>query len=321
MTAKDGPFSRSTPIGIGCAYLAAGSLTRYNDRLIDAAFDAGARHFDVAPLYGLGTAEYILGRALRGRRDAVTIVTKVGLMRPNVTSYKLVARSLLGPARKMIRGTRVSQSIIQATTTKLVLNFAPDYVQQSLEASLGALRTDYVDGFLLHMVTLEDLTDTLINALQALKTTGKTRTIGLATSRTETQRICARHPDLFDVVQFSWSALEPQLTHNSNAYRIIHRALMRSFDPLRQWFVQNPAACAAVSNACAADVKNPHVLVQCLVGAALVENKGGTVLVASRSIERTTSNIHMALDPKTTVLGAKFLSALRDQVAPPKVKE
>ena len=41
------------------------------------AYDIGARVFDTAAAYGAGNAELILGRALKGRDDAV-IVTKVG---------------------------------------------------------------------------------------------------------------------------------------------------------------------------------------------------------------------------------------------------
>ena len=53
-------------------------------RTIDAAWQAGVRFFDTAPLYGHGLAETRLGEALAGRpRDSYVLATKVGrLLRP-----------------------------------------------------------------------------------------------------------------------------------------------------------------------------------------------------------------------------------------------
>ena len=43
--------------------------------------ERGAVAFDTANVYSDGESERILGRALRGRRDAAQIATKVGLRR------------------------------------------------------------------------------------------------------------------------------------------------------------------------------------------------------------------------------------------------
>ena len=53
-------------------------------RTIDAAWQAGVRFFDTAPLYGHGLAEMRLGEALAARpRDSYVLATKVGrLLRP-----------------------------------------------------------------------------------------------------------------------------------------------------------------------------------------------------------------------------------------------
>jgi D-threo-aldose 1-dehydrogenase len=53
---------------------------------VDAAWDAGIRLFDTAPLYGHGLAERRLGAALAAHpRDELVISTKVGrLLRPGV---------------------------------------------------------------------------------------------------------------------------------------------------------------------------------------------------------------------------------------------
>ena len=46
--------------------------------VIEAALDAGITLFDTADIYGPGTSEEFIGRALEGRRDGVLIATKFG---------------------------------------------------------------------------------------------------------------------------------------------------------------------------------------------------------------------------------------------------
>lgn len=73
-----------TALGLGCA--AFGGLYRpiaATDALaaLRAAWQAGIRHFDAAPMYGLGRAEHLLGHFLReesGNVDEAVISTKVG---------------------------------------------------------------------------------------------------------------------------------------------------------------------------------------------------------------------------------------------------
>ena len=47
--------------------------------MLEAAFDAGIRHFDVAPMYGFGQAEGCLGEFLGRHRADVTVTTKYGI--------------------------------------------------------------------------------------------------------------------------------------------------------------------------------------------------------------------------------------------------
>ncbi|MBQ6394782.1 MAG: aldo/keto reductase [Atopobiaceae bacterium] len=47
--------------------------------LLDAAADLGINYLDTAPVYGIGTSEYILGQALKGRRDKFIVQTKCSL--------------------------------------------------------------------------------------------------------------------------------------------------------------------------------------------------------------------------------------------------
>ncbi|MFO1303444.1 MAG: aldo/keto reductase [Burkholderiales bacterium] len=63
-------------IGGGSSFIRAGDDRRL---VVDAAYAAGLRHFDTAPLYGLGTSESTYGEALAAYpRETLTISTKVG---------------------------------------------------------------------------------------------------------------------------------------------------------------------------------------------------------------------------------------------------
>ena len=101
---------------------------------IDAAYGAGIRYFDVAPLYGNGIGEHRVGRALRRyRRDSFVLSTKVGrLLEP------------LDP-----RSTKV-----EADSPGLPFQVLHDYgyegVMRSMEDSLQRLGTNRIDIALIH---------------------------------------------------------------------------------------------------------------------------------------------------------------------------
>lgn len=79
------------PIGFGGAPL--GNMFRpvtegQAEETLRAAWDAGIRYFDTAPVYGTGLSEHRFGNALRGRqRDEFVLSSKVGrILRPNPAS-------------------------------------------------------------------------------------------------------------------------------------------------------------------------------------------------------------------------------------------
>jgi D-threo-aldose 1-dehydrogenase len=68
-----------TALGFGSANLFRLPSGAQRVQVLRAAYHAGVRHFDVAPLYGLGLAESEIGRFARGRGDTITIATKFGI--------------------------------------------------------------------------------------------------------------------------------------------------------------------------------------------------------------------------------------------------
>jgi aryl-alcohol dehydrogenase-like predicted oxidoreductase len=189
------------------------------------------------------------------------------------------------------------------------LDFSPAYVGTMLEDSLRRLRTDYLDAYLLHEVRPALVTPELVALLQARRAAGQVRAIGVATSPESASSIIAAWPGVFDIVQQSWSALDASLAP-SLPFRITHRAIMRSLAPLRTWLDGDPAAARRLSEATLHDVTDGRVLSALLLGAAVAENAGGVVLVASRSASRTRANIAAGLEHANIDAGRRLRVAL-----------
>src|SRR5271170_7550640 len=146
---------QSSALGFGCVKLTAHDNRRDALATLEKSLDVGITHFDVARLYGFGRAEGILGEFLRGKRDRVTVTTKLGLTPPAglAGNKRLInlAKKVLGPFPGLLRrAKRRAGSAVQSSM------FDPASAASSLETSLRELGTDYVDLLLLHEATISD---------------------------------------------------------------------------------------------------------------------------------------------------------------------
>src|SRR5262249_24201562 len=121
--------------------------------LLECAFDSGVRHFDTAPLYGYGEAERVLGEFLRARRNQITVATKYGIKPPVIMQTRWINVF----ARRVLRLLPFLRKPLsrQAQLLSKQNIFTAAEARSSLDQSLLALGTDYVDLFLLHEPTFE----------------------------------------------------------------------------------------------------------------------------------------------------------------------
>src|ERR1700744_3740829 len=91
---------QTTRLGFGCSSLMAAAGRRESRRPLEAAYDAGIRHFDVAPMYGYGEAESCLGDFLQNHRGQVTITTKYGIAPAKSSPLIKVGRRIASPVLK-----------------------------------------------------------------------------------------------------------------------------------------------------------------------------------------------------------------------------
>jgi len=131
----DQPGPELTRLGLGCAPL--GNLYTWvtdadAQATVDAAWDAGIRYFDTAPLYGHGLSESRLGRALSMRpRDEYVLSTKVG--------------------RRVVAASDADTGIFAVARDRAVaFDFSRDGVVRGLEESLDRLGVDRVDIAFVH---------------------------------------------------------------------------------------------------------------------------------------------------------------------------
>ncbi|WP_395674083.1 aldo/keto reductase [Inquilinus sp.] len=145
-----------------------------SEDLIRHAIDLGIDHLDSADMYGWGHNEELLGRALKGRRDQVVLVTKFGQTRREGGPNGVDGR--------------------------------PDYVIQACEASLRRLGVDTIDLYYQHRVDPAVPIEDTVGAMARLVEQGKVRHLGLSEAGAETiRRAHAVHP--IAAVQTEYSLL------------------------------------------------------------------------------------------------------------------
>jgi aryl-alcohol dehydrogenase-like predicted oxidoreductase len=148
-------------LGLGCMGLSHGygTLTETKDAvaLIRAAHDRGVTFFDTAQVYGPFTNEDVVGEALQPIRDKVVIATKFGLELPSTDGGQH-------------------------------LNSRPDYVRQSVEASLKRLRTDVIDLLYQHRVDPDVPIEDVAGTVKDLIAEGKVKHFGLSEAGAQTIR-------------------------------------------------------------------------------------------------------------------------------------
>lgn len=184
----------SSRLGFGCGSIMGRIGRAQSLRAIDAAYDAGVTHFDVAPLYGYGEAEALLGSALRGRRDRVVIASKYGLAPTRAAS---LLRGLKPLAQRVAAAVPGLRPLIRASvgTARAGDRFSPKAAEESLKKSLRALNTDYLDILLLHDGGAADLSAELTEFLRGQAAAGTIRAFGLASGIDTITELIARHGD------------------------------------------------------------------------------------------------------------------------------
>ncbi len=195
-------------LGFGCGQLGSWISEARGRRALDHAFERGVTWYDVAPFYGDGEAENVLGRFALGRRDRIVICTKIGGMRPRASAFKRILRPLARGALSLLPILAGSEGpAMRGPARTRALD--TERLEASVVESLRRLRTDCVDVLSLHDPSPEDCADpALIAALARMVDKGYVRSLGIDGSpRAVEAAIEASVP--FPVVQLRHSMFDP----------------------------------------------------------------------------------------------------------------
>ena len=164
---------RVTRLGLGSAPLG-GLFEEVTDdeahRVVEAAWQAGIRFFDTAPLYGHGLAEKRLGAVLRTKhRDEFVLASKVGRL------LRAGAPPEPGQAYK------------GAPAVNPVFDFSYDGVMRSVEESLKRLGLDRIDVLHIHDPDhhFEEALSGAYRALDQLRAEGTIKAVGAGMNQAE----------------------------------------------------------------------------------------------------------------------------------------
>ncbi len=288
-------------VGFGCVGLTAISDKQDALRLLERAYDAGIRHYDTARAYGMGRSERILGEFARTRRDKITITTKFGITPP---SYVKSVPFLSGIKRTLKKLPFLDRRVRQAVSSGSSMgNFDCKTAQQSLDASLKALKTDYIDFWLLHEATMDMATSSeLLEFLVSRRSAGQIRHIGIGSAYDKIDGKTEALPEEIDILQFENNILSPRLDSFKNVeqrFIISHSALLPAKAIVRG-LIRDQTRISTFKNKHGFDLSEVKVVVKLLLAWALESNPKGCVLFGSTSPQHLEDNFSVLGDSRIT---------------------
>jgi D-threo-aldose 1-dehydrogenase len=318
----------TSPLGLGCAGLYRLAHRADRDAVMTAALDAGVRHFDTAPMYGLGRAEADLAPILRSRRDELTVTTKFG------TDPSALGRAIgriQGPGRALLarraglqRKARESGANSSSGSIGRLLYTAHGYTATSaaraLHRSLRALGTDYIDVFALHDPMGAVITDVpdLVAYLDGEVRAGTIRCWGVAgaapTAGPDTDHLLAsaavvqQHDDIFDDAQ----------RIAANKAVITFGCLSRALPALLGHLADHPDAGPRWTERLGTDVTDSSALAEVLLREATRRNPRGVVLFSTTRPQRVTAAVR-TLEGLQDPAQLLALNAIADEIAASKL--
>ncbi len=281
--------------------------------LLEAAFDAGIRHFDTAPPYGMGQAERCLGEFLGRHKNEITITTKYGLQPPMLGPLKRVSLSLAKPLIAAAPGLkkRLLRAVPASSHGGAEPALTVEAAQAALENSLRELKTERIQIWLLHEATADSLRDEkLLRFMEDSQRQGKIGAFGVGGAAWKMPEIYAAWREYCPVIQCEWDALEGENRY-PDAFPIRFQVLGHWPARISEHLKLHPTSASRWSDEVGMDLKAPTAIAILTLRAALLKNAGGMVLFQSRHQLNIVNNARVAGDASLDSPALRFHALLR----------
>ena len=152
---------KASVIGLGCMGMSEFYGKKNDDesvKTLHKAYELGVTFWDTADAYGPYINEELVGNALKGKRQHITLATKFGIVRD------------------------ISNPLLRSISGK------PEYVKSACNDSLRRLNTEMIDLYYLHRVDKSTPIEDTVGAMGQLVKEGKVRGIGLSEVSSATLR-------------------------------------------------------------------------------------------------------------------------------------
>jgi len=185
----------------------------------------------------------------------------------------------------------------------------------SLDLTLQLLGRDHVELFLLRDPETGDLAeDDLLLLLEDQRRAGKLSNFGIDSSLSRISDLCRDKRAYAPVVQFEYPLSGPSLELPSS-YRIHYGRFAQPARALVTVFEQYSGITRQWSEIVNADLREPHMVANLLLKAALNEFPSSLLLFSARSEDRIVNNAEVAKDMKLLAPAQQFLNLVRGKVS------
>jgi aryl-alcohol dehydrogenase-like predicted oxidoreductase len=180
-------------------WLWGGSDSKEAVKAIETAIGNGMTTIDTASVYGFGLSEELTGKAIKGKRDKVEVLTKFGM-------------SWDGKHGEYFFDTKDNSG----NDIKIYKHSSKEKVIEDCNSSLKRLKTDYIDLFQIHWPDITTPVSETMEALEILKKQGKIREGG----------VCNYSRDLVDEAYRSF-----QIASDQMPYSMVNRGIEKDIVP------------------------------------------------------------------------------------------
>jgi hypothetical protein len=189
-------------------------------------------------------------------------------------------RPLLRKVRKIPSVDRRVGRSVAAMQAKA--RFSAEEADASLRHSMRALRVEYIDLFLMHEATVEDLGDEqLLRFLERCVSSGRIGAFGVGGEVAHLPPLMQQRSNYCQVLQFKWSILEPTIDCR-DSFRIHFRTFAQSANRLRISLSAQPELCRQWCDYVGMDLMSEDVLAGLLLKAAFVAFPNAMILFSSK---------------------------------------